>query len=260
MLKLLEAPGNVVAFKAGGKIKRDDVMKAVRAVETAMASHPRVSIYAEVGEIEGMTVEALSADLRHGMRQLRNLDRFHRTAVVTREEWVGKLARLEGWLLPSLGLKVFAPDEATEAMAYACEPPPSAAPGEEAPRGPGLRRIDTTRADVFAFEVDGRMSRADVEGVIRPLLGAFGTHPGGISLLARVVSLSGFDVSALQVKGVWDAKLKGLRHVKRYAIVGGPEWLAGAANLLHRFSEVDVRHFDLEEEDEAWAWLGARPA
>ena len=260
MLDFLSAPDRVVAMRIGGKIRRADIERAVEAIEERLDRHGHVALYAEIEPLEGVTVEAMGADLRYGLRQLGRLDRFGPTAVVTDEAWVANLSRLEGWMLPSMALRVFPRERAAEAMTYASSEPRTAdGTSEDETVGPGIRRIPTDRHDAFAFEVDGHVGDAAMRAVIEEIGAAFDAHPDGIDLLARIRVLPGFDVSTLGSKALWQTKLRSLSRVRRYAIVGGPDWVASTATFLGRFLEPEIRHFAPDEEDRAWAWLDARP-
>ena len=54
-------------------------------------------------------------------------------------------------------------------------------------------------------------------------------------------------------------KLAALGSVERYAIVGGPAWLAGWVSLIDRLAKADIRHFEFGDEAEAWKWIEAEP-
>lgn len=54
-------------------------------------------------------------------------------------------------------------------------------------------------------------------------------------------------------------KLKAIHGVERYALVGGPSWLRSWIGLVGPMFTMEVRHFPADEEELAWAWLGAHP-
>jgi len=54
-------------------------------------------------------------------------------------------------------------------------------------------------------------------------------------------------------------KLKALHRVERYAVVGGPLWLAAWVAAVAPVLRLEVRHFPADEETEAWDWLAATP-
>lgn len=55
-------------------------------------------------------------------------------------------------------------------------------------------------------------------------------------------------------------RAKSLRHLRRYAIVGGPLWIQASVTLMQPFLSIEMRTFEADEEQEAWTWLDAEPA
>jgi hypothetical protein len=97
-----------------------------------------------------------------------------------------------------------------------------------------IRRLDTDREDVFAFDVVGHINASDVE------------------------NYDGVE---------WDAALKdfnllgkthALKHIRLYAVVGGPAWVGPMIAVFNPFFRVKMKHFDETEEEAAWKWIGAR--
>jgi hypothetical protein len=49
-------------------------------------------------------------------------------------------------------------------------------------------------------------------------------------------------------------KMKGWKHVDRSALVGGPSWMARIASWPAPFVGIQTRHFEPDQEEEAWRW------
>jgi len=120
-----------------------------------------------------------------------------------------------------------------------------------------IRRLDTDREDVFAFEAVGHITASDVENIYGLIEGACALHDK-IDMLVRIRDYDGMD---------WDAAMKDfgllgkthvLRHIRRYAIVGGPGWIGPMVNVFKPFFSIEMKHFAAEEEAEAWTWIGAK--
>lgn len=79
-------------------------------------------------------------------------------------------------------------------------------------------------------------------------------------LLARIEHLEGIARGALFRSALLRLRLLGLRKIERYAIVGGPAWLGRYVRIARALRGIDVRHFPLDREHEAWTWLEAQPA
>jgi hypothetical protein len=66
----------------------------------------------------------------------------------------------------------------------------------------------------------------------------------------------GFELSGVLDCAYLPMKRGMLDRLERYALVGGPDWLASWVRALFR---VEIRHFPADQEALAWAWLGAEP-
>lgn len=119
-----------------------------------------------------------------------------------------------------------------------------------------VRRIDTNRADAYAFEVAGQLSTSDIQNLHGLLEGAYQLHDK-IDLLIRIADHEGFSWSTALRESTLFGRTRTLRHLRRYALVGGPGWMAAMIGFFHPFSSVEVRHFDSSEEADAWDWIGA---
>jgi hypothetical protein len=124
---------------------------------------------------------------------------------------------------------------------------------------PTIKRIDTTRADAYAFDVAGHVTAPDIENMYGLLEGAYEIHDK-IDLLVRMSSYEGFDWSAAFKETTMIGKTHALRHIRKYAVVGGPVWIATMMTVFKPFMSMDMRHFEADQEAEAWTWLDAQPA
>ncbi|MCY6379987.1 STAS/SEC14 domain-containing protein [Hoeflea prorocentri] len=119
---------------------------------------------------------------------------------------------------------------------------------------PALTQIETERDDVYAFEIDGHVSQEEMDGAYKILENAYEKH-GKINLLVRLGRYDGFDWSALFSEKTYVGKYQAIRHMRRYALVGGPTWAANAIGFFGPLFRMDVRHFELDDETEAWKWI-----
>ena len=65
----------------------------------------------------------------------------------------------------------------------------------------------------------------------------------------------GFEWTALFSEKTYFGKLHAMKHLKRYAVVGGPSWFNTAIGFFNPLFRVEVRHFELDDEAEAWNWI-----
>ena len=139
MIEILDSAKHLVAMKISGSVTGEDVSKAYEATEEALKGNERVSFFAEIDESFGMTIEGLLKDIVQGLKQLGNLSKYYRAAVVTDRGWLGAMARLEGLVFSSIDVRVFPTKERDKAFAWASEAPaPLPKPGSyERNRRPG---------------------------------------------------------------------------------------------------------------------------
>jgi hypothetical protein len=244
-------------MRASGQLDEDDIERAIAAVESALAARERIAIYAEV-DVTGISPKALWKDITYGLGKLGELRRFPRSAVVTDQDWVRWIAQAEDALLPGVELRVFSPSQKDVALAWASEPLPEIKPEAE-PTGPAVRLIATTRPDVLAFEVDGKVGAADVQHLLAVFNQVMAT-PDRVRILVRIRAFDGATLAALRQDGLLQAKLRSWRKVERYALVGAPAWLQGLTRGIGPLLGIETRCFVRENEAEAWQWLEAGPA
>ncbi|MGO4573291.1 STAS/SEC14 domain-containing protein [Microvirga sp. 2TAF3] len=256
MLEILSTSEHVVALRVSGHVDRADIERGITAVEDALARQEHIALYVEIG-MSGMTPGAFARDLGYGLQHLRELRRFARMAVVTEQEWVRRIVQVQGRVLPQIEIRIFTPGERDEALTWVAQPITSGEP-EIAQAPPAVRLIETTRPDVIAFEVSGRIRRDDMHLLIRAFEQALGAHER-LRVLVRIMDFNGVTLEALREEGLASVKMRGWRQVERYALVGGPAWMATMTGWATPVARIETRHFELAQEGEAWRWLGAEP-
>jgi len=123
---------------------------------------------------------------------------------------------------------------------------------------PAVRRIDTDRQDLFAFDVVGEVSAADAENLFGLLEAAYALH-SRIDVLVRLIDLDGVDWTDVSAETLEQGKANALEHIGRCATVGEPNWIPQVEGFFTASLPVELRHFKVEDEASAWDWLGARP-
>ncbi|MCP4318342.1 MAG: STAS/SEC14 domain-containing protein [Hyphomicrobiales bacterium] len=121
-------------------------------------------------------------------------------------------------------------------------------------RHPALTQIKTERDDVYAFEIDGHVTKEEVDEVYQILEQAYEKHEK-VNLFVRMGRYDGFDWSALFSDVTYAGKLHAIRHMRRYALVGGPDWIANMIRFFNPLFRMEVQHFELEDEADAWKWI-----
>ena len=257
MLEILESPKHVVAMKLSGDLTAEDVSKAYKATEDAVKANERISFYAEVEESMSLTFEGLFKDLFEGLGQLGKLKHYYRAALVTEKGWLATIARIEGLVFSSVDVKIFPHAEKAKAFAWASEPaPPITVP--EPPKA-AIHFLKTTSENVFAYEVNGRITQQDITAAAREMKDAFDC-PDKINVLLHIKNWQGFDLSAVVDDELAKMKYKASSKVDRYAVIGAPAWLRNLLELIDPLFSVDIKIFEPGEEQAAWDWVGANQA
>lgn len=121
---------------------------------------------------------------------------------------------------------------------------------------PAIRRIDTDRNDLFAFDIVGEVNPADAENLFGLLEAAYALH-SQIDVLVRLTDFEGAQWAEISPGTFEQGRDAALRHVRRCASVGGPDWSGYLRGELPEGAE--LRHFPADGEADAWEWLDARP-
>ena len=256
MLQITSPPSErIVAIRVSEQLTDKDVDTAIAAVEAALHNHDRVSFYAQVESSFRLTVAGFFKDLRYGFSKLRDLKRFYRAAVITDSRWIATIARVEGVVFSQIEIKVFPTSDREAAIQWASQSPPLESPREVRP---AIRMIETDQPTVLAFEIDGHITTPDVKRVIERFQPVLETQEK-IRVLGRFQHFDGFDFDAFMQDWIFALKSNVLRKVERYAVVGAPVWVENYIELFNPLVAIAMKCFSTESEDEAWAWLGARP-
>jgi hypothetical protein len=113
--KLTEVPSGITAFRAEGKISRDEYDAAVLPLIKDAVRHSRqMRCLCEVGPDLSMTPGAAWEDVKVGLRALRLVEAC---AVVSDTGWVRDASRLAGFFMPC-PVRVFSARERDQAIAW----------------------------------------------------------------------------------------------------------------------------------------------
>jgi stage II sporulation SpoAA-like protein len=121
---------------------------------------------------------------------------------------------------------------------------------------PAVRQVETDRPGLYAFDLVGHISPADVENFYGLLEAAYALHPT-IDIVVRVVDQEGLDLANTSRRTIDEGKTHAREHVRRCALVGNTR----AIPEIERFfaSSAEVRHFAEKDEGLAWDWVGGQP-
>jgi len=123
---------------------------------------------------------------------------------------------------------------------------------------PAIRRLDTSRPGLTAFDIVGHVSPADIENLFGLLEAAYALEPS-VDILLRLIEIDGVDWHEVAPDTISDGKAHAARHVRRCAIVGTRYGRTAARGFFLEVEPVEFREFELEEEGLAWTWVDGLP-
>ena len=123
---------------------------------------------------------------------------------------------------------------------------------------PSVRRIETDRDDAYACQVTGHITASDIENMYGLLEGAYELHDK-IDIIVIMHDYEGIDWAAAWKEQTMLGKTQALKHIRKYAVVGGPGWVKAMMAMFRPFFSMAMNYFELEDVDSAWEWIGARP-
>jgi SpoIIAA-like len=252
VLEILPSADHVCAVRIFGVLDGRDYDVASAAIAARLARHDKISVLADCSALRRVTLTAALRDLRRFVGKLPELHRISRLALVTDHHWLNELARLaDGWY--PFEIHGFPAAERTAAITWASE-------NTSKPRA-GLRLLRTTSPGTYAYVWDGELTRATVEQVLGRLRDELERHEE-VRLIGLIegAGMETLHPAAFLQSSLLRVKQLGFRKLERYAIVGGPRWLARSISLLSLLGAVNMRHFERENEAAAWEWIDAQPA
>ncbi|MDQ8755140.1 STAS/SEC14 domain-containing protein [Sphingosinicella sp. LHD-64] len=252
MLEFLPSNEDVVAVRCSGRFTHAEIDSYMDRIEASFAARDKTHLYAEVIDFSGFETDRFLDTLKRSGPWLGKLDRIGRVAIVADQDWIRWLAKVESAVLPHVSYETFKSDERDRALAWV--------EGRlDSPHAAAIKVIETDTPDVFGFEIDGHAGKAELDAISAHFLKAI-EGKDKVSFLGRLRNLGGFQFGGLLTGDYFALKREALQRLERYAVVGGPPWIRTMLNTLSPLFKAEIRHFEPEEEEAAWAWLGARPA
>lgn len=245
-IDILPSASDVIAMRVHGKLEHEELQRVIDLTERSLADHEKTHMFIEAVGFRGVETQHLAEYFRRSLPLLGKLKRFGRIAVVTDQTWLRVAAKVESALLPNISYETFELSEREHALAWV-------EGREPRPRPTGIRVVETNMPDVFAFEIDGKLTEHDLETVAKRFMDQ---RPPRV--IGKVIRLGGSELGGLFDADFVTMKLAALSSVERYAIVGGPAWLAGWVSIAGGLARADVRHFAIEDEAAAWEWISAQ--
>lgn len=228
------------------KLTQEDARKFVSFAE-GLEDSAKSNLLFDLANIDGLDFSAVWQEMSNLGVVVRMLGKLDRIAIVADKPWLRTAARIESAMLPGVTYEVFSSDKAGQARDWVLSK-------TDRPHGDAVRVIDVGDPSIVAFELDGRIDRQNAEDAVSQLKATLDASNAS-RMMARVKNWQGFDLSALGSTSIAKSKAQFIKRLDRYAIVGGPDWLENVAETFGSLIDTEVKTFDLDEEEEALAWL-----
>lgn len=123
-----------------------------------------------------------------------------------------------------------------------------------------VRRIEVDNPGVYAFEINGQVSAAEMESMAKTMNTAFDASDDKVDMMLVFIDYDGSEGGAMFDRDVISSRFRALTHVDKYVVVGAPEKARYMLDILDELIPVDAHTFELSEIDKAWELLGVSRA
>ncbi len=247
MLNIEELSPRAHRITVMGPFHYEDAEKFVAFAKERLAAKDGGNLLIDLTALADFTFSAVSDQLMHVPSLLKFVYSLDRIAIISDEEWLRSAARLESILLPGVEYQVYDDDEADTALAWVTQE-------VDEPHLDAFSELDVDDSSIAAFQLAGRLDSAESARAIAMVEERL-KAPECRHLMMVIKSLHGFDAQLLFDFGLMRSKMHLIYEIDRYAIVGGPDWLGGTAQMMGALVKPQIRAFDDDEQDKALAWL-----
>jgi hypothetical protein len=229
------------------EFRQADAEELTQFVKRRNAEEGGGNLLIDITSMADFSFSAVLEEIGHMGAFLKYIYGLDRIAVISDEDWMRTAARLESALLPGVEYQVYDDDEADAALAWIMEE-------ADDPHRNAFSELDLGDPSIAAFQLAGRLDSAESERGIA-MVEARIKDPECSKLMMVIRRWHGFDAELLFDFGLMRSKLGLIDQIERYAIVGGPDWIGGTAQLMGKLVKPKIHAFDLDEQDKAVAWL-----
>lgn len=107
-------------------------------------------------------------------------------------------------------------------------------------------------SNIVEITVDGDVSRADFDAVISEINSKIDDY-GSVDIIEVIRSIGSVPPSVFRDDLVWAFRY--WKKIGRAAVVSDKDWIENLVKMIRPFVKAEVRPFDLDELEEARAWL-----
>ena len=106
-----------------------------------------------------------------------------------------------------------------------------------------IQKIGTTRPDLFAFAIKGKVTRQDMHDMASSMNEAFDAHDT-VDMLLYFEDFQGSETAAQLDLETAKSQFRALSSVRRYVVVNAPEQAASLVEAMGKILPVDVEIYD----------------
>ena len=238
---------NAHHIHAPATFETEDAETLAAFIKERLDSGQSGNLLIDMSTLDDITASGLRAQIQNIPALLRFVYSLDRIAIISHQEWLRTAARLESALLPGVEYKVYDTDETQAAVAWITGEQDAAHTG-------AFREIETGNPAIAAFEVAGRLDADESDRGMELVKARLG-QPECTRLMMVVTAWHGFDADVLFSPSLMADKVGLINKLERYAVVGGPGWVTGMARAIGALLKPEIRVFDLDQRDDALAWL-----
>lgn len=252
MLTVKKLKSNVWELTLDGILTRADIQTMERDLTPVLQGDGPLGLIVRAEGLRDLTADAITEDSKFEFAMMTHWAKIARMAVVSDLQALSALMKWIDPILPMIDMRSFGSSEIAAAEGFASDLP--AQPKAQA--GNGMTLLSDGNDGVIAYEIDGRITADDVDKLLAPLE----AHMKGdekINLLVRFRSYDGFDPAILMNGSLLGTKMNAITHLRRYAVVGAPKWMAAMAGTVGAMMPFEMKIFDVSQEDAAWTWVRA---
>ncbi len=240
---MTDLPDRVLGVKASGEVTADDYKTVlVPAIEEKLTQHKKARLLYVLGdEFRGYSRGAAWEDAKVGMKHLTS---FERVAVVTDVDWIEKMVKAFGFVIPG-EVRVFDDDDFEDARRWISEPVSK-----------GRLSFDLLEdRGVLIMEPHGELDTADFERVsaeIDPYIDRAGALKGVMIVARHFPGWDDFGALTAHIRFIREHHKK----IRRVALVSADRLVSAIPRIASRFVDAEVRAFPIDARDEALLWVG----
>lgn len=251
MLKVKEIEQNVYELTLQGVLEESDIQTMKRELTPVLKGDGPLGLIVRAEGWKDITAAAIAEDMKFEFGLMTQWSKLARMAIVTDMQAFAAVLKWVDPIMPMIEMKSFGSSEVAAAEAFVSDLPNKVG----APAGPGITLLADGSDGVIAYEIDGRITREDVQKVMAPLEPLL-QGDKKINLFTKFKTYEGFDPTILADGSFIGTKFGAIKHLERYAVVGAPSWMMVMASGIAPLMPFEMRLFDSKDEAEACAWVG----